>query len=106
MVENNLKKIIEEIISHNHNEKISSIQFTTVGGGSINETYQIIINRKEKLFCKINSTTKYPSLFLKEKNGLEFLAKQNIIHTPKIIACEEKDGKQILILEWIEQGLR
>jgi protein-ribulosamine 3-kinase len=106
MIENNLKKTIEEIISRALNLHISSIQFNTVGGGSINETYQIIINKDQKFFCKINSASKYPFLFLKEKNGLEFLAKQNIIYIPKIIACEEKEEKQILILEWIEQGLR
>ncbi len=44
--------------------------------------------------------------FLKEKKGLELLTKRNVIQTPKVIAYEEKNEKQILILEWIEQGLR
>jgi protein-ribulosamine 3-kinase len=99
-------KLLEEIISRALNLNISSIQLNPVGGGSINDAYQITINKKEKFFCKINSASKYPSLFLKEKNGLELLAKQNIINTPKIICYEEKEEKQILILEWIEQGLR
>src|SRR5579862_7564489 len=106
MMDNSLEKIIEEIISHFLNLEISSIQFNAVGGGSINETFQTIINKKQKLFCKVNSAKKLPSLFMREKRGLQLLAEQNIIKTPAIIAFGESEGKQILILEWVDQGLR
>ncbi|MBS1932826.1 MAG: fructosamine kinase family protein [Bacteroidetes bacterium] len=97
---------LQNILSQKLNTQISSIRFIPVGGGSINETYKIIINENLFFFCKKNSAKKFPSLFIKEKNGLELIAKQKIIRTPEIIICTEIDNYQILILEWIEQGLK
>jgi|SRR5579871_5297462 len=97
---------LQNILSQKLNTQISSVQLIPIGGGSINKTYKIIINKNHFFFCKINSAKKFPSLFIKEKNGLELLAMQNIIRTPKIIACAEFENDQILILEWIEQGLK
>ena len=77
-----------------------------MGGGSINETCQVSINRDARLFLKLNSTTKYPGLFEKEKDGLEFLGKQKIIQTPSVIVCDNIHEYQVLVLEWIEGGLR
>jgi protein-ribulosamine 3-kinase len=106
MVSNVIRLSIQNILSQKLNTKISSIQFVPVGGGSINETYKIIINANLFFFCKINSAKKFPSLFIKEKNGLELLAKQKIIRIPEIIICTEFDNYQILILEWIGEGLK
>jgi protein-ribulosamine 3-kinase len=88
------------------NLPVSSIHFQPIGGGSINQTYKIVINKNKLFFCKTNSASRFPSLFQKEKNGLLLLAEQNVIRTPIVIACEEMQGEQILILEWIEQGLK
>ncbi|SRR5579871_475921 len=99
-----IQKSVEKILSHSIDLTIISVEFNSIGGGSINDSYQIIINKKERFFCKLNSAKKFPSLFIKEKNGLEFLAKQDIIKIPSVIACEEFDDKQILILEWIDHG--
>jgi fructosamine-3-kinase len=99
------KIFIQNSLEQKLNFPISSVEFFSIGGGSINQTYKIVINKTKHLFCKINSASRFPSLFAKEKNGLQLLAKQHIIRTPAIIACEEIESKQILILEWIEQGL-
>ena len=48
---------------------------------------------------------RFPFLFIKEKNGLGILAKHQIVRVPRVIACEESEGTQILIMEWIGQGL-
>ncbi|HLK31400.1 MAG TPA: fructosamine kinase family protein [Puia sp.] len=97
---------IQNLLSQKLNISVDSIYFAPVNGGCINETYKIIINQSQHFFCKINSAKKFPSFLIKEKNGLELLAKQNIIKTPSVIACEETESEQILILEWIEQGLK
>src|ERR1043166_8449105 len=83
-----------------------SFQCHAIGGGSINETYRITVNHGEQFFLKLNSATKYPRLFQKEKNGLQFLGKQKIIHVPDVIACDETGNYQILLLEWIEGGIQ
>ncbi len=99
-----IKTFIQNLLEQKLNISISSLEFSSIGGGSINETYKITINNSGHFFCKINSAKKFPSLFIKEKNGLELLAQQNIIRTAFVIACEETESNQILILPWIEQG--
>lgn len=79
------------------------VQF--VGGGSINETYRLQFD-DSKVFCKVNSATNFPGLFVKEKAGLALLEKQGVIKTPSVIDCFEAFGHQVLILEWVEEGLR
>ena len=44
-------------------------------------------------------------MFEKEKNGLEFLKDTKTVTVPEVIWCGEENNKQILLLEWIEQGL-
>ena len=97
---------IQNLLEQKFNIYISSIQLIPVGGGSINQSYKIITNKNQFFFCKINSAKKFPALFQKEKNGLELLATKRVLRTPKIIACEEAATEQLLILEWIEQGLK
>jgi len=83
----------------------STIQFRSIGGGCINDCFQITVN-SERFFLKINSANQYPNLFQKEKNGLELLGSQNIIRAPKPILCDEVEDQQILLLEWIDTGSR
>ena len=84
---------------------IDRAKFNHVGGGSINDTYRIE-SPQFNFFCKLNSAKKYPGLFGKEKNGLEFLRGTNTLRVPGIVWCGIFEDSQILILEWIEEGLR
>ena len=101
-----IQKYLTQLLSENLDLRISSLQFYSVGGGSINDTCQVKINNNIKFFLKLNSVIKYPALFQKEKNGLEFLSKQKIIHTVSVIASGVVDDQQVLVLEWIESGLK
>jgi fructosamine-3-kinase len=101
-----IEKHLHQLLSDKLNLKISAFQFYSVGGGSINDTYQLTINHNINFFLKINSATKFPGLFQKEKNGLEFIRKQKLIHVPAVIACDEIDNCQILLLEWINKGIK
>jgi fructosamine-3-kinase len=94
---------LQSSLSRLLNTTVKEIQ--TVGGGCINETYKVRTS-EGTFFCKTNSASKFPHLFEKEKNGLELLAKQSIIRIPDVINCLDKDGHQILVLEWIEEGNR
>ncbi|HEX8316263.1 MAG TPA: fructosamine kinase family protein [Flavisolibacter sp.] len=84
---------------------IEQIKFSAVGGGSINEAYRISFGN-ENIFCKVNSATKFPQLFIKEKAGLALIRKQNIITVPSVIDCFEHDDQQLLLMEWIGEGER
>lgn len=81
------------------------IHFTAIGGGSINNTYRISFGN-QLFFCKVNSASKFPQLFSKEKNGLALIGKQDIIKVPSVVACFENNDKQVLLLEWIQEGER
>ena len=79
--------------------------FSSIGGGSINDSF-CIESVGSKFFCKVNSANTFPALFQKEKNGLSFLKHTNAIKVPTVVFCDEYQEKQVLVLEWIEQGLR
>lgn len=95
-----------EVLQGARGMAMTAIRFTPVGGGSINDTYQVIANTGERFFIKINKAADYPSLFLCEKQGLELLSTTQLIRTAKVIATGEAGEYQVLILEWIEQGLK
>jgi protein-ribulosamine 3-kinase len=96
-----IQQKFKELLSSNTNE----ISFGSVGGGCINETHKISFGNQQ-FFCKINSATKFPQLFLKEANGLRLIAQQKVIKVPAVIDCFETNGQQILLLEWINEGER
>lgn len=81
------------------------VTYTPVGGGSINHTYRIT-SGKETFFCKVNQLAAFPGLFEGEQQGLELLARQEVIRLPRVIAGGHTGDHQVLILEWIEQGLK
>jgi protein-ribulosamine 3-kinase len=82
---------------------VKDVRILPVGGGSINQTYRLDLG-EQSFFCKVNSASKFPQLFQKEKEGLELIARQKIIKTPEVIACFEEEGYQFLLMEWIREG--
>lgn len=102
-------KAIQSVIQQRFKELFSfstnEIRFSSVGGGCINETFRIHID-KQQFFCKINSASKFPHLFEKEKRGLQLIARQNNIRTPDVVDCLESGDHQILLLQWISEGQR
>jgi len=101
-----IQKYLNQCLSEKLNLPISTVQFHHVGGGSINDTYQLVVQGYGKFFLKVNSATEYPKLFRKEKRGLEFLSNQKILRVPPVILHDEIDNHQLLVLGWIEGGLR
>lgn len=97
---------IQSILSGYFNTPVRSLEHTPVGGGSINQAWRLVINHKEQCFCKINSVARLPLLFETEKNDLQLLAAQQVIRTPAVIACLQQADQQILLLEWVEPGLK
>jgi len=81
------------------------LQLKAVGGGSINHTYRVVAGN-QTFFCKINQHSAFPGLFDEEQKGLELLAQQLVIRTPRVIARAHTGDTQLLLLEWIEQGLK
>lgn len=99
-----LHALLQQTLS-THFATTGNLRLHPVGGGSINETFRVSLGA-QALFCKHNSATKFPHLFAKEKQGLDFLAQQDVIKTPAVIGCLEAGAEQVLLLEWIEEGQR
>jgi len=85
---------------------VQQVELIPVGGGSINQTFRLLVNRQQSFFCKVNDAGRFPGLFEKEKNGLALLATQQTSRTPHVLLCETLENQQVLVLEWIEQGLK
>lgn len=75
-----------------------------VGGGSINDSFEVLTKDTSRWFCKVNDSAKYPGLFAAEARGLGLLARPGIFRVPLTIACTVLDERQLLVLEWIPQG--
>src|SRR5215213_4140317 len=73
----NTQIVIQQKLNELFPSSTSQFQFSWVRGGSINETHRIDFGNRQ-IFCKINSATKFPHLFEKERNGLGLIAAQNI----------------------------
>ncbi len=97
---------IQALIIEQTAVSVNSCRFIAVGGGSINHTYQLLINESSRYFIKLNSEKNYPQLFTTEKNSLEVLGTAKVIRVPRVVAVTAVEGYQVLILEWIEQGLK
>jgi protein-ribulosamine 3-kinase len=101
-MDQSVNNFITTLLAQKSGAPFSSVRLITAGGGSINETFRVQVNSYQHYFLKLNAAKKFPLLFEKEKSGLAFLAKQKIIKTPEVIACETEGEYQLLLMEWIE----
>ena len=106
MLPQSLYQHICEVLSLQLGQKVDSFLVTSIGGGSINQTFQLKLTDNQLFFCKINNAQSFPHLFLKEKTGLEIIGKTGTIKVPKVVAYSVFNHNQILILEWIESGIK
>ena len=106
MIPASIQNYLNEFLPEKLGLEVRSLEFQAVGGGSINDTFLVRINNQIHFFLKTNSIDRFPALFEKEKQGLEFIGKQKLIYVPIVIACETVNDQQILLLEWIDGGLK
>lgn len=100
-----LKDHIAALAADHLNTDAHAIEFTGIGGGSINQTFRLSAGNK-RLFCKVNSAIAYPALFKKEAQGLKAIQAAGFILTPDVVGHYEYNNDQILLLQWVEGGLR
>jgi len=102
-----ISSILTEVLARSTGvEETSPLQVRAVGGGSINNAYLITTSKQQHWFCKINDASRFPDLFVLESQGLALLGATARIRVPEVVACEVIAGKQVLVLEWIGEGLR
>ena len=77
--------------------------YEQVNGGDINIAYSLFTSTG-KYFLKVNDEYKYPDMFIKEANGLDLLRKKSTLIIPRVIKASACNGKQYLLMEWLEKG--
>jgi fructosamine-3-kinase len=83
---------------------LEGAEVNPVSGGDINETF-CLKNQGKKFFLKVNDATRFPRMFQCEAAGLWALKENASLTIPKVIQQGEVDGKQFLLLEWLEPGM-
>ncbi len=77
-------------------------RYEQVHGGDINETY-CLFTSQGKYFLKVNDEIRYPGMFQKEATGLDLLRKHCTLIIPKVIKTGVCDGRQYLLMDWLEK---
>ena len=78
----------------------------SIGGGSINEAFACLLSDGRDVFVKTNRGTD-PRMFPCEARGLAWLAEANAVRVPKVLAVNDVDaGEQLLVLELLVAGRR
>lgn len=101
-----IQQEIEKVLATATGTSRVPLLYTPVGGGSINDTFKITANKGQTFFAKINRLDQYPDMFLRERQGLEYLAKPDVIRVPATLGHIEAGGYQVLLLEWVEGGVK
>lgn len=97
MISNTIKSALQKRLSECLSKKIEISTITPVGGGDINECYQIKTN-SEPFFLKVNDARKFPAMFKAESMGLKMLAVHSSFCVPKVIVEFESEGSSLLVL--------
>ncbi len=96
-----VKKKLETVTGDN--TEILSV--TSVGGGSINDTFRMETSLG-LYFVKKNSSSLYPKMFEKEAMGLKILADAGEIPVPEAVAWDETGEEAFLIMKYIPPGTK
>jgi fructosamine-3-kinase len=99
------KHYIEKSLSEKLRYAIQVINYATIGGGCINDTYRLQTSAGA-FFIKYNNAAKYPRIFETEAKGLSLLRSTKTLKIPEVVISGEAEGKSFLMLEYIEAGKR
>lgn len=84
---------------------VAEIEFTAVGGGSINHTGKILFAGKS-LFLKWNTLKAYPKMFEAEYRGLKILISANSIDVIEPILFGQTENIQYLVLRYNSSSVK
>ena len=94
---------VSAMLSGLSGKKTEIISTTAIGGGSINETFQLQTNVGD-YFIKYNSAGRFPEMYQSEARGLEILRNGGPVTVPKVIGSDITDRYSFLLLELITPG--
>lgn len=102
MKANSLKEAIRVI----YHESVEVTSRRPIGGGDINDAYELRLSNGEHIFMKSNSAANLP-FFTAEVRGLEAIRATGAIGTPEVLGYGTDTGVgAFLLLSFIEPGAR
>ena len=99
------KTTVEEILSQKFGNEVSILSTSSVGGGSINDTYQIQTTTGA-FFVKKNIASLFPGMFEKEAKGLKALEEAHEIDVPEVVVLGSKADESFLVLNFIQSAAK
>ncbi len=100
-----MQDIISDMLTRMTGTKADIRQLKPVGGGCINDA-QKAKTGTGTFFIKSNSASEYPGMLSAEARGLELLRTAGAIHVPEVIGLHTAEGRDYLVLEWLEPARR
>ncbi|QNL48647.1 fructosamine kinase family protein [Olivibacter sp. SDN3] len=98
-------KYIEEVLTQLVGNRFSLEKILPISGGDINDCYRIE-GKDQSFFMKVNHATKFPNLFVLEREGLRLLKRVGGAAVPDVLTVGQFNDDAFLILAWIEKGER
>src|SRR5215510_13620309 len=91
-----------EHLRHALDEELGSpvTGLTRVGGGCINDAYEVHLADGSRLFCKTHPNPP-PDFFAVEAEGLQWLREPGVVGIPAVVAVRST-APSFLAVEWIE----
>ena len=100
MLPDQILKALSEFFGKHQHSDFKILFSTPLGGGSINEVYQL--NTTVGNFClKYNFSSAFPKMFETEAKGLALLSKTDTIRVPGVIFCDSLSDYSFILLEYI-----
>src|SRR5688572_7134248 len=93
-------KVLSEIFAERRQQIIT---IKSVSGGSINQSFKVVMKGGDDFFCKTNVSGTLPQMFEKEKNGIEAIAESKTIGVPRNVMAGEAGEEQWIVMEWIKK---
>jgi len=73
-------------------------------GGDINSASEVTLKSGRRVFVKTNGSARLPELFIREADGLQWLAESRALRLPEVLAASDEDADGPACLVGDERG--
>jgi fructosamine-3-kinase len=98
-----LKSAVENDLTSRLNKFIAIDNYSTVEGGSINETFRLNTNNGD-YFVKLNDAKRFPNMFEGEIKGLKLLRNTKFFEIPTVILSGSFNDQAYLVMNFVDSG--
>ena len=104
MFNDQIKSHIQTQLSSLIGNKVNIEGYSSVGGGSINQSYRLRTNEND-YFLKLNVADRFPNMFETEKKGLQLLSENTSLQIPKVILNGDYEKTSYILMDYLAKGV-